>query len=233
MKKVMLGALAALCAMLALPALASATPAHVTPQPVGNATITGGHTELTRTGGFTTGTSVTGSASFESTTTGQLQLLFHGVKSSIGSNCTNTGTTGTVTTTPLTFHVIQTTNPETGKPEPKLLITGGPTSTPETEGEGTWGHHFADFSCGIFIPTVQVRGTGIIGTITAPACDTKSNTATVKFEQEAVGVQKHRVWTGNSYDLEASLGGEYATAAMNAEATITFAGGATPELDCT
>jgi hypothetical protein len=233
MKRLMLGALAALCAMLALPALASATPAHISPAPEVPFSIHGGASELSRVaGGGSTGTTTTGSGSFENTTTGKIKLTFHGVKSTIGTNCTSPGQpTGTVTTTELTFHLVM-----LAANTPGILITGNETTTGvKTAGEGPWGHHFVDYACGIFIPTVQVRGNGVLGTITAPACGAASTTANVKFEPtvKGNGVQKHSSYTGTNYGLESSIGeGAYSASAMEAEATITF-GGAKPTLVCT
>jgi hypothetical protein len=234
MKKLMLGALAALWAMLALPALASATPAHISPAPEGGFSIHGGASELSRVaGGSTTGTTTTGSGTFENTTTGKIKLTFHGVKSSIATNCETLGQpTGTVTTTELTFHLVM-----LAANTPGILITGNETTIGvKTAGEGPWGHHFFDYTCGVFIPTVQWRGNGLLGTITAPACGAASNTAKVKFEPnvKGSGVQKHSSYTGTNYDLESSIGeGAYSTSAIEAEATITFAGGAKPTLSCT
>ena len=230
MKKLMLGALAALCAMLALPAIASAESAHIHPQPTGVFGVTGTTSELSRVaGGGTNGTTITGEGEFENTTTGWLKLTFHHVTSSIGTNCNSAGQpTGTVTTTKLTFHLVR------KGTVPYILITGNKTvGTPGTEGEGPWGHHFVDFTCGIFIPTVQVRGNGVLGTITAPACSTPSNTATVSFKGTN-GAQEHQSFTGTNYTLESSIGeGAYSQSAMTAHATIAFANGATPTLDCT
>ena len=233
MKKMILGPLGALCAMLALPAIALATPAHVTPQPEGTLSIHGGASALSRVaGGGATGTTTKGFGSFESTTTGKLKFTFTGVKSSIGTNCTNTGVTGEVTTTELTFHIVM-----LAANTPGVLITGNKTvGTEQTAGEGPWGHHFVDFGCGIFLPTVQVRGNGFIGTITGPQCGKKSSTVTMRFEPTGVGsgVQKHITYTGSNYDLESSFnGGPYTTSALEVEAVIAFAGPQTPELVCT
>jgi hypothetical protein len=234
MKRLMIGALAALSAMLLLPALASATPAHVSPQPVGNFSIHGGASEWSRVaGGGSTGTTTTGTGTFENTTTGKIKLTFHGVKSSIGTNCHQPGgPVGTVTTTELTFHLVM-----LAANTPGILITGNETTTGvKTAGEGPWGHHFFDYTCGIFIPTVQWRGNGLLGTITAPACGAASNTAKVKFDPNVKGngVQKHSSYTGTNYSLESSIGeGAYSASAMEAEATITFSGGAKPTLSCT
>jgi hypothetical protein len=234
MKRLMLGALATLCAMLALPALASATPAHISPAPEAPFSIHGGASELSRVaGGGLTATTTTGTGAFENTTTGRISLMFHGMKSSIGTNCESAGQpTGTVTTTELTFHLVM-----LAANAPGILITGNQTTTGvKTADEGPWGHHFVDYTCGIFIPTIQVRGNGILGTFTAPACGAASSTAKIKFEPtvKGNGVQKHSSYTGTNYDLESSIGeGAYSTTAREAELTITFGGGATPTLICT
>lgn len=221
----MLVGLAALCAMLALPAFASATPAHLDKVPEGSFTAHGGHLQLSRASGeIYTGATTTGVGTFESTTTGRIQLTFHAVKNSIGVNCQTAGQpTGTILTTELTFHLVMlATN------VPGILITGGP-----TPGEPGWGHHFADYNCGIFFPTVQWKGNGILGTITAPECGRRSSTATVSLEAIEAGVQKHTVYTGVNYRLESSIsGGAYSQQAIATHATITFPGGER-ELICT
>lgn len=230
MKRLTIGALAALCAMLALPALVSATPVHLNPAPEVTSTIFGGASELTRVGGgYTTADGTTGTAVFENTTTGRLKLTFHAVRSGIGTFCKSAGQpAATVTTTELTFHLVM-----LAANTPGILITGNKTvGTAGTEGEGPWGHHFFDYGCGIFIPTIQVRGNGLLGTITSPECGKKSITVTVSFKRAAVGVQQHTSYTGTTYGLESSIGGgAYSASAMEAEATIGVSG--TPELVCT
>jgi hypothetical protein len=219
MKKLMLGALAALCAMLALPAFASALPAHLSENP-GSFTVHGGASALSRVGGGgTNGTTTTGTGSFENTTTGTVSLVFHEVKSSIGTNCTSAGQpTGTVKTATLPFHLVM-----LATEKPGILLT-------PPAGGGNWAH----YSCGIFIPTVQVTGNGILGTITSPSCGVKSNTATLSFKGTE-GVQEHLTYTGTTYDLHSTLseGGATATSAMTAEATIKFGVGKEPSIICT
>jgi hypothetical protein len=222
MKKMLLLALAAISALLALPAFASANPGvHVVPKPEGAFSVHGGASTLTRTdGNSTTGTTTTGTGTFENTTTGTVKLTFHGVKA-MGFSCGSTTeghaeSSGTVTTTSLPFHLLTLDN---GKPG--ILLTPGPTN------------HWATFRCGFGFVNIVVRGNGILGEITNPACEANSNTATLKFSG-AAGVQTPLTMTGTKYTLESSLnGGALTQSAMNAEAKITFAGGATPKLECT
>jgi hypothetical protein len=226
MKKMMLLALAVSASLLALPALAAATPAHM--KPTANFTVSGLNSVLkTTAGGVTNGKSVTGNGSFENTTTGTVNLTFHGVQSENPvTNCASTGQGhaliaggGTVTTTnPLPFHLIMV---ETNKPG-ILLTPNAQTGI------------FAHFACAGGLVNVTVTGNGIIGTITSPECGKASNTAKLKFESSSPGHQKHRLWTGTSYDLHTTANsGAPSTFSLDAEATITFAGGATPTLECT
>jgi hypothetical protein len=226
-KKLMISALAALCAMLALPAFASALPAHLdkTPEAI---SISGGASALTRVGGGeTTGTSVTGSGSFENTTTGKITLTFHGVKAHPGPfKCNSTGEPAeTVMTTELPFHLIML---ETNVPG--ILITPNTTVVDGKPVEGT--KHFATLHCGIFVGTIVVKGTGIIGTITSPKCNESSTTATASFTSNGAGVQNHKNYTGKDYYLESSLGGgAFVQSAMQAHATINL--GVSSKLICT
>jgi hypothetical protein len=188
-------------ALFILPAVASATPAHISATE--NFTVTKGVTETTTfetTSGekFECHKGVTGVGSWHSTTTGTLTLEFHECTTTVfGSvvTCTTdvaeggTGISGTVSTTHLPFHLIM--------PEPKgqhagMLIT--PTA-------GT-NNHFATFTCGGGLVTKKVTGNGIIGMIASPTCGTASTTATLKFEQGATtGVQKYSTYTGATYGL--------------------------------
>jgi len=222
MKKMMLLALAAVSALLALPAFASAAPVHVQTHAGGNPgafTVAGGKSELVRkSGGATKGETVSGSGTFENTTTGTVKLTFGKVSSETLGNCASTAEghssasgPGTVTTTTLPFHLITT---PTGNPA--ILITSAA------------GGHFASFTCsGI---GVTVNGNGIIGTITAPACGGSSATATLSFTQTA-GVQNHKTYTGVTYNLTSTILGSASESGMNASATITFGG--TRTLICT
>jgi hypothetical protein len=222
MKKMLLLALAAISALLALPAFASANPGvHVVPKPEGAFSVHGGASTLTRTdGNSTTGTTTTGTGTFENTTTGTVKLTFHGVKA-LGFSCGSTRedhieNSGTVTATSLPFHLVT-----LDGGIPGILMTPGMTN------------HWARFKSGFGVISLVVLGSGVLGEITNPACGANSNTATLKFSG-AAGVQTPLTMTGTKYTLESSInGGANTQSAMNAEAKITFAGGATPKLVCT
>jgi hypothetical protein len=204
MKKLMLLALAAVCALLALPSFASANPVHVSA--TGNFTVHGGPSKLERTdGNFTHGTTVTGTGSFENTTTGTVELTFHGVTSdSAGGSCASTGQpAGTVKTTKLPFHLVT-----LNSGAPGILITA-------------LNNHFATFRCGPFQVQVAVNGNGIIGTITSPGCGGTSNKANVSFKPSSAGHQGHNSVTGVTYGLTSTI---FSTSpsSMDANATITF-----------
>jgi hypothetical protein len=210
-KKMMLLAISVVsAAFFVMPAVASATSAHIS-SAAGTFTIApNGATELETTGGekVTCTGGVKGSGTFENTTTGNLNLTFHGCSSS-GFSCNSTGQpAGTIATTALPFHLIT-----IAAGSPGVLITPAA------------GNHFASFNC--FIVPKTVNGNGVIGTITSPKCGTASTTAALSFEQGATGLQKHTTHTGVNYHLES--GGQ--KAAQISKATLTFPGSRT--LTCT
>lgn len=203
-------------ALFALPPVASATPAHITP--IGNFTVTKGASKETATLHTAGGEKVechkgvTGSGSFENSTTGTLNLEFHDCTSS-GFTCTShaseggTGISGTISTTPLPLHLIM-----VEKSKPGVLLT------PNASG------FFAHFTCAGGLVVRTVTGNGIIGTITSPGCGVASSTATLKFEESAVtGIQKHTTYTGTPYHLHSVNGTK---AAETAEGQIHFSTGA-------
>jgi hypothetical protein len=212
MKKIMLLALAAVSALLTLPAFASANPPpHVSS--TGNFTVHGGASKLQRTsGGDLHGTTVTGTGTFETTTTGTVELTFHGVTSGFGICNSGGQIAGTVKTTKLPFHLITLANNQPG-----ILITSA-------------NNHFASFICGGFVP-VNVNGNGILGTITSPACGGTSNKASLSFKPAISGHQQHTTLTGVSYGLTSSIFGAVSPSSMDAAATITFPANRT--LSCT
>jgi len=122
-KAKLLGLAAVSAAMLAMPALASAQTAHI--DATSTFTVTGGASTINETGGLTfSGTSIDGAGAFTSTTTGKLLMTLTGVNESVfGSKCASTaqghaGSSGVVTTSELTFHLIMlATN------KPGILIT--------------------------------------------------------------------------------------------------------------
>ncbi|HKO37919.1 MAG TPA: hypothetical protein VJU14_06090 [Solirubrobacterales bacterium] len=209
-KKMMLLALSVVsAAMLAMPALASALPAHI--DATSTFSVSGGVSVLQeKEGSASNGTGIGGSGAFTNTTTGTLNLTFTGVTAGptpSGINCGSTAQGHTeasrvVTTTPLEFHLIMiATN------RPGILITPNAAT-------GV----FAHFRC--FLVEKTVTGTGIIGEIIAPACGVKSKTATVKF-RGAGGTQELLTYTNKTYDLHTNSA---PTASMDipGNVTITF-----------
>jgi len=153
-------------------------------------------------------TSFSGEGEFENTTTGWIQITFHGCKSFGLFNCTTAGaeSAGTIETTILPFHV------EPVNENPGILIT-----PEDKEGEKI----FTTFAC--FGVTTKVEGNGVIGTITSPDWTTPTTDATVVFSQTE-GTQDHLTTDTSSteYDLIANRGGSKETAAQSGAGTITF-----------
>ena len=210
-KKMMLLALSVVSAALfALPTVASATPAHISATE--NFTVSPGAiqtVELETTAGekYSCHGGRTGSGSWHSTTTGTMQLEYHGctAQTVFGNlTCTThaseggTPVSGTVSTTKLPFHLITIANHTPG-----ILIT------PNSET-----NVFAHYTCGGGLVQKTVTGNGLIGTITSPTCGTPSTTATMKFEQgPTTGTQKHTTHTGVNYHLESPAGTKMALVA--------------------
>lgn len=198
----------------AVPAMAMAEdiPLHVEPTPTAASSIKGGVATLQTVGGTkVTCEEVTGSATWESSTTGHINLTFKkNCKESVfGSSC------GEIKTTELQFHLLT-----LAGSKPGILITSN-------------NGHFATFSCGFGLLNVTVNGNGILGTITAPACGGESTTSTIKFEQTN-GVQKHKKVEGTTteYHLESSLnGGAFEESGQTGEGVVTFEG--KKKLNCT
>jgi hypothetical protein len=220
-KKIILLALAAVSAVVfALPAMAMAedSPLHVVPKPEGSKKVDGVGT-ATLTGGFGSVecTANSGTASFTSTTSGSFEQTFTGCKLA-GASCTTSGqASGTITTQSLPFDLLTVAHtPANGTTGPGILVT-------PNAGTG----QFATFTCGFLGFTV--KGNGLIGTITKPACGSSSTEATVEFSSSSTGVQTHKtvVGTETEYSLE-NLG---SAASEDAEGTITL--GTSSKLECT
>ena len=219
-KKIMLLALAvASVAAFALPAMAMAEdiPLHLVPKPEGAKTVTGAAAELSTVGGtVVTATTTDGTATWETSTTGTIELTFTESKS-FGFPCTSPGQpSGTITTATQPFHLV--TLPGTS---PGILIT------PPANGI------FAEFTCAGFL-TAVVKGNGIVGTITAPACGGSSTKSTSTFEKEKAGVQKHKLVAGTEteYHLTASInGGAFQEAAQTGSGVTNLVNNT--KLECT
>jgi hypothetical protein len=232
-KKTMLAACLAALAFAALPALASATETSNPGGPyikdgtttIKNTpfTVAGGEGELNTVGGnFVNCESVTGSGEFTDSETGTISFAFHGCRTIFGITCTTPGDpSGTITAGPFTFHM-KTVDHE-GAHSPGVLIT------PKA------GEEYAEFNCS-FAGNIKVKGNGIIGTITSPAENTPSNTATIKFQQSSAGHQTHKTITNDStsYHLNSSFNeGAFEESGETATGTITFAEGMKPEIKTT
>jgi len=219
-KFILLALAAASVAAFAMPAAAMAiTPAHVVPTPIGAKKIDGvGHASLTGSFGTITCTSNSGTATFESGTTGTLTQTFHGCSGPTGTCTSPEQTAGTIVTTALPFHLAKVIH------EHNVASTGaGVLVTPNASGA------FAHFSCPLF-PNTTVTGNGLIGTITAPACGASSAEATISFSSKSSGVQTHTTLagtSGTSYSLTA-FGGN---ASEDAHGTLTL--GTAAKLECT
>jgi hypothetical protein len=227
MKKIILLALAAASvSAFALPATAMAedVPLHAkevalnTPfkiDGVGGATLRGGF-------GLVNCTASSGSATFTSSTTGTLSQTFTGC-TAFGVPCKTAGQPEkTIVTTTLVFHLLTVEDTVTGATGPGVLVT------PNVDAGGQ--NHFATFECPPF-GKFEVRGTGLIGTITKPSCGQKSKEATVQFSPQAAGstVQTHKTVVGTT--VEYNLTTNTQESSEEAEGTITFSN--EPTLECT
>lgn len=200
--------------MFALPSVASAGVWHLEPED-GSTTQTlsfsGGTSRLVTVepgGDVKSGEihcdSVSGSGSYENTTTGTLSLLFHSCEDKgTGATCTTSGlSSGTIETTALTFHnvLIQANTPG-------ILIT--PNSSTNV---------FAHFVCGFIVP-VTIDGNGVIGDVTLSCGQTGVTSGEVDFELEN-NTQKYKqvTGTGTVYQLTRAsnnhIGGQEGTGSV-------------------
>jgi hypothetical protein len=197
-------------ALLALPVPASANPpAHIEALKALTFEVHAAAGSFSTTGGETFKcTTTTGSGKLETTTTGSFSLIFHGcgVETIFGRvNCTThtpAQPTGTIATTELKFHLL---SGATATARPFILVT--PNEATKT---------LAHFTCGGIYKTWE--GTGLIGTINAPACDTSSTKATLDFNATAHGIKEHTSLTGVNYTSLWSG----TTIALDSTPTITF-----------
>jgi hypothetical protein len=224
MKKALMLALAAASVMMfALPAVASAESwnidwnngDHKKALPF---TVAGSEPKLkTHTGDVVECSSVGGSGSYSTTTTGSIHLSFTGCRDAgTGVTCTSSGSaSGTITTTALTFHNIYVTH--AGTKGAAVLITPN-------------AGHFATFDCKIFGfgPTVKVGGTGVIGTV--ESCEPGKSFG-INFQESAPGTQTHTTPTNTlgHYDLTSSRDGAApVTASQVGTGTVSFTQTVTP-----
>ncbi|HXR60583.1 MAG TPA: hypothetical protein VN732_04575 [Solirubrobacterales bacterium] len=227
-KKMIVLALAiASAAMFALPSLALAETLHISSP--GAFTVSGGTGTLSTASGTTIHCGeVGGSGSFESTTTGTVELKFgptctttvlgstkHCQSFAIGAPHNHPTETGVIWTTTLPFHLF--TN---SKKEAVVLFTPNAATG-----------KFAHIHCETVVGTVNitVEGTGVAGKIKSPVCGAKSSTAVVDVNATAHGVQEAQEITKVTYGLK--KGSE--NAAQDTEATLSFTDKVERTLTCT
>jgi len=241
-KRTIFAACVAAFAFAALPALAAAE--SVTSNPGDpylegvtegtQFTLAGGEAKLTGATGTTKCKKNSAEGAFEDVETGSIKLVFEECTSPIGTACTTTGSpSGKITTTTLPFHLKTVAHKKPGSETtehlPGILITPG--------ANNAHGPHLATFECP-FVGKIEVGGNGLVGTMTKPKEEEASNTATISFGASSVGstTQTHLFVTDHAretakeppieYDLKFRLNGsETNTAALDAEGTLTFAGG--------
>lgn len=194
---VMLG-VAFVAAMSASGALAATPEGH----PLASATATSaGSVFSTANGTSITCNSGAGSGNATSSTTGEGKYMLHGCKGPLGLNCTSAGQpVGTILLEPVTLHLVYLDENHT---------IPGVLATPPASGV------FAKFSC--FGLSLEVKGNGVLGRITAPKCGEKSTTGTVVTETTAPGTQKYLQVeeTGTIYDMTVKIGASPETAATS------------------
>jgi hypothetical protein len=215
-KKMMLLALAVVsAAAFAVPAGASAQEIHLTnvtsfSGTFGTGTLTAKEEPVVTCGTAAQQNHVTGSMSAGGTT-GTITLDFtecHIVVIGFTFPCKTTGApvNNTIASSGV-FHLI------TINSKPGILVT--PAAT-KVECENT--------------AAINVAG-NIIGTITAPACETSSNNMTIKFTASGP-TQEHKTYTGVNYNLTSQTGtGTIKEAGLSSESTTSSATSGT--LDCT
>ena len=220
-KKIILLALAAASvAAFALPAMAMAedAPLHLVPQPIGTKTVDGeGAVVWTSSAGNMTCTSSNGTVTFNTSTTGTLELTFHGCTGPFKEPCTTSGQpSGTITTTQLPFHLVTVEDSVTHATGPGILVTPN-----ETTGD------VAHYTCGFV--SVNIGGNGLIGTITKPKCGESSSEPTIEFSSSSNAVQTHKTVVGTTTEYSLSSGGS----AASVDASIRITLGEAAKLECT
>jgi len=190
-------------ALFALPAVAAAQEMEVDPGAGTQFTVSGGATSLTAAGEPTiTCETIGGEGEQLSKTKGTVLLDLKGchyinLGLTIPCRSTNAVLKNTIAFSEI-FHFIIYNN------KPAALFTSFPTITCE---DGT---------------KIEIGGKGLIGTITAPACNVESKTMTIKFAV-AGGKQEHMLYTGANYDLTYTTEGvSTVTAAFSGEPKFTF-----------
>jgi hypothetical protein len=90
---------------------------------------------------------------------------------------------------------------------------------------------FSTIICGGGFLTMAYGGKGVIGTITSPACKTKSKSMTIAFSA-VEGKQEDRLYTGVEYSLAAETEKEGTSAAATYVASLTLSSQSELEMTC-
>jgi len=233
MKKAVLFALAVSVMMFALPSVASAKlktwdltyPGHTTGKSI-TFNVDGTTATTLKTHADTIEcTDVSGTGKYTTTTTGTLNLTFHGcADKATGVSCKSGATNGTIDTTELAFHNVYVDH--NGTTGAAVLITPNPTT-------GV----FAHFGCTFFGigAHITVNGTGVIGTVESCKAGTSFG---INFQEAAAGTQTHvtaeveNTSPVPTYDLTSiKNGGAAVTASQTGTGDVIFPESVTP--DCT
>ena len=218
-KRIMLLTLAvAGAALFALTAIATANENHIEGATGKAFTGTGAGGSLTAEGEPTiTCTSTVASGSFTSETTGTVNMTFTGCKATIlgvSLGCRSGSTAETITVEQV-FHLITI----------GTISKAGILLTPP----------FPEIICGSGISQriFEIRGNGVIGTVTSPSCGASSKSMTFSFTA-TTGSQEHKLFTGVVYDLtNTTAAGTPRTAGITGSFTTSFNDGVSRKLVCT
>lgn len=156
---------------------------------------------------------VSGSGKYNTSTTGELSLTFHGCTTSFFGfpvSCNTGGAeSGVVVTNSSVFHNTYVTDAKT---TPGILVT------PPVSGV------FATIICGTFA-TIEIRGNGFLGRLEAPKCGEKKKIATLNLTATGSSQSYKQVTgTGTAFNLisRTESTGKDAEAAEIVEVTATF-----------
>lgn len=207
----------AVVAFAAIPAMASAAPTIDFSKPLPLSFSGSGGASVLRAEGLpeVKCSSVDVSGTWTTDTTGEIKNTFTGCKVLSIFSCTSTGqSTGTIVTGTLPFHL---------KYIAGFTKTTGVLITPPANGI------FAQFSCAGGLATAEVKGNGVIGHVSAPACNESSTNATIGLTASGT-TQTYTKVEGDTTVYGLTNNGK--PASEEATATTTLAEGATGQLTC-
>jgi hypothetical protein len=220
-KLILLAIMAAVTAIMVIPAIASAAEWEIDSEneklPL-TFTSKGGAATLKGGFGSINCTANTGTGSYTTKKAGTITQTFTGCKDSFGGECKSGTTAGQIVTFSLPFENIMI--------ESTAQVAGGTAGILITPNASTG--DFATFTCSV--GTVTVTGNGLIGHISNPKCGGAfQTTGTLGFEEEAggTGKQKYRQieTAGTEFDLKNDIPSIFVsnqTAVQIASGTVTY-----------